>query len=126
MLRWYKHRSMFRRLLLATSLLAWTVAGPGAPLATAQVAGPPVTLRDALAQARAQSPARQASAARVEAADLSRTFAGRLLNPVSEFRWENLAPGLRDTLPLDVFATVSQRPLPSAVSTCVPRCASCA
>lgn len=75
---------------------------------TSLAAGNPVGLRDALRQARAQSPARQASSARVEAAELSRTWAGRLLNPLAELRWENMAPGLRSSLPLDVFATITQ------------------
>lgn len=93
--------------LFAVGALAGSALLDAAP-AAAQVAGQAVTLRDALVLARAQSPARQASAARVEAADLSRSFAGRLLNPTTEWRWENMAPGLPDTLPLDVFATVTQ------------------
>lgn len=95
------------RVLWVLWVMTALVATPAAAQTT-PTASEPVTLRAALAQARAQSPALRASAARVEAADLARTFAGRLLNPVTEFRWENMAPGLRDTLPLDVFATVSQ------------------
>lgn len=74
----------------------------------AQPSQPVVTLREALQQARAHSPARHAALARVEAADLARTFAGRPLNPTAEFRWENIAPGLRGALPADVFATLTQ------------------
>lgn len=74
----------------------------------AQSSQPAVTLRDAIQQARAQSPARQAAAARVEAADLSRAWAGRPLNPTTEFRWENIAPGLGSALPADIFATLTQ------------------
>ncbi len=95
------------RLLCAVLSCGPLLAGPLAAQAAAQTL-PPITLGDALTEARAQSPARQASAARVEAADASRRLAGRLVNPVAELRWENWAPGLRDTLPLDAFATLTQ------------------
>ncbi len=88
------------------AVVAAVLLGP--PPAAAQTADRPVTLREAVLLARAQSPARRASVARVDAADLSRTYAGRLLNPSTELRWENLAPGLPATLPLDIFATVTQ------------------
>ena len=54
-----------------------------------------------------QSPARQASLSRVEAADASRRVAGRLPNPLVEMRWENWASGV-SALPLDAFATLTQ------------------
>lgn len=98
----YKVR-MRRWILLA--VLA-TVAAP--PSVFGQPNPSAVTLRETLALARAQSPARQAAAARAEAADLSQTWAGRMLNPTTEFRWENIAPGLRTALPADVFATLTQ------------------
>ena len=90
------------------SLLALVlVMGPPAA-ATAQPAATGVTLRDALTQARAQSPARRAAVARVEAADLSHSLAGRAPNPMAELRWENWAPNLHDRLSYDTFATVTQ------------------
>ncbi|MGE3178144.1 MAG: TolC family protein, partial [Vicinamibacterales bacterium] len=66
------------------------------------------TLREAIARAREESPARRAAMARVEAADLSRGLAGRYPNPLAEIRVENWAPGLHDRLPYDTFATVTQ------------------
>lgn len=44
----------------------------------------------------------------MEAADLSRPWAGRLPNPIVELRWENWASGHRDVLLFDTFATVTQ------------------
>lgn len=116
----YKKRYMLRLPFRPPARAAWpsmaavtagfilTLLPHAVPDASAQWRDQAVTLRDTLALARTQSPARQASAARVEAADLSRTWAGRLPNPITELRWENMAPGLRDVLPLDVFATVTQ------------------
>lgn len=84
------------------------VTATPSPHVLAQPSEPVVTLRETIRQARAQSPARHAAAARTEAADLSRTFAGRPVNPTTEFRWENIAPGLRHALPADIFATLTQ------------------
>lgn len=104
------HRCGTKRLVRAwstgTMVLMAALAQSSAVLA--QRSEPFVTLRDTLVQARAQSPARLAAAARVEAADSSRTWAGRPLNPTTEFRWENIAPGLRSALPADIFATLTQ------------------
>lgn len=89
-------------------LLALVVAMASPNAGTAQPATAGTTLRDALIQARAQSPARRAAAARVEAADLSRSLSGRTPNPIVELRWENWAPNLHDRLAYDTFATVTQ------------------
>ena len=90
------------------SLLALVLVLGAEAAATAQPVAAGMTLRDALTQARAQSPARRAAAARVEAADLSHSLAGRSPNPIAELRWENWAPNLHDRLPYDTFATVTQ------------------
>jgi cobalt-zinc-cadmium efflux system outer membrane protein len=94
--------------VVRTLTLACVIGAGGWSAARAQPTVPSFSLRDALAQARALSPARQASVARVDAADLSRQWAGRLPNPAAEVRWENWASGRRDVLPLDMFATVTQ------------------
>lgn len=104
---WLRAASAWRPVAVALALLG--PLAPGVVMGAAgQPADGPFTLRGALSLARTRSPARQASAARVEAADLSRAWAGRLLNPVTELRWENMAPGLRGNLPADIFATVTQ------------------
>jgi len=108
------HELLKGRRDIATIVVAGVLTGVGAfdggfvSPARAQSPSPSIALSDALRQARTHSPARQAALARVDAADLSRQWAGRWPNPVVEARWENLASGHRDLLPLDVFATVSQ------------------
>ena len=86
--------------------------------AAAQAASQPapasVTLADAVAAARAQSPARRASLARLDAAVAAQQWAGRIPNPFAEVRVENWAAGSVEgvgasgTLPLDTFATITQ------------------
>lgn len=65
-----------------------------------------ITVRDVLAVAREQSPARRAALARLEGAELSHRLSGRVPGPLAEVRWENWAPG--HPLPLDAFAAVTQ------------------
>lgn len=78
-------------------------------VAGAQSAAGSLTLPEALARARAQSPAIAAARARVDAARDAAARAGRLPNPFVELRSENWASNAPDgTLPLDVFATVTQ------------------
>lgn len=85
--------------------VALVVAGTARP-ALAQA---PLTLADALARARASSPAIAAAKARSDAARAATGLSGRMLNPLVELRSENWASGAPDgTLPLDVFATVLQ------------------
>jgi outer membrane protein, heavy metal efflux system len=90
---------------LATQAAAQTAAQP-APAS--------VTLADAVAAARTQSPARQASLTRVNAAAAAQQWAGRIPNPFTEVRVENWAAGSVEgvgsngTLPLDIFATITQ------------------
>ena len=99
---------MHRLLAIVAATVMLCGSAPFSRPVAAQAPDRPVTLAEALAQARQQSPARQASAARADAADLARTLSGRLPNPVTEVRWENWAPGLHDTLPYDSFATITQ------------------
>lgn len=104
------HRCRTRRLVWASStgtMILVAAFAHSSPV-LAQPSEPFVTLRDTLLQARVQSPARLAAAARVDAADSSRAWAGRPLNPTTEFRWENIAPGLRSALSADIFATLTQ------------------
>ena len=85
------------RLALA---LAVGLAGAGPPQ-------PPLTLGDAVAQARASSPLLGAARSQAEGtAEASRVVA-RLLNPVFDFRIENLGSGAGSVLPPDVFAEAS-------------------
>lgn len=74
----------------------------------AQDAGPALTLADALQRARTTSAARRAATVRLAAAKEALPAAGRLLNPLSELRWENFASGTPGGFPLDVFATLTQ------------------
>ena len=90
--------------LLALALLCAALAAP----ATAQTAGGPLTLADALTRARAEAPALAAVRARIDGARDARLRAGRLVNPAVELRSENWASGAPGGLPLDVFATVTQ------------------
>lgn len=93
---------------LRSLTMAYLLGAGVSPFASAQTSPPLLSLSEALTQARARSPRRQASVARVEAADLSRPWAGRLPNPIVELRWENWASGHRDVLLFDTFATVTQ------------------
>jgi cobalt-zinc-cadmium efflux system outer membrane protein len=76
--------------------------GPGATAGTQ----PTLTLAAAVAQARTSPGARAAALVVQGAAEAART-AGRPLNPLVEVRSENWGPR-RDTLPLDLFAVVTQ------------------
>lgn len=89
-------------------LLALGLTAAAAP-AQAQVpeAAPPLTLAQAVARARADSPLRRAPQGLVDGTNAAAQLAGRLLNPVVEVRGENWKTSDRE-LPLDVFATVSQ------------------
>ena len=102
----------------ALSWLLIVVAGQAlatraAAQTAAQRAPASVTLADAVAAARAQSPARRASLARVDAAMAAQQWAGRIPNPFAEVRVENWAAGSPEgsgtsALPLDTFATITQ------------------
>jgi len=86
-------------------LVALTLA---ATLATASPPSSPLTLAQAVAEARQASPllgqVQRLADGSAEAARLS----GRLLNPLIDVRIENLGPTSRLALPRDVFAVVSQ------------------
>jgi len=83
--------------------------GGGMAPAAAQEPPQPFTLAQALARAREVAPESAATAARVEAARVGASEAGRTANPVFEFRQENWLSGVsRDELPLDTFAEVTQ------------------
>lgn len=95
----------FRRMTFRVLACAVLVAGACRPAA----AQAPLSLADALARARASSPVMAAAKARVDAARAASGLAGRFLNPLVELRSENWANAAPDgTLPLDVFATVTQ------------------
>lgn len=77
--------------------------------ASAQPSPEPLSLARALVRAHEVAPEMAAAAARLEAARLGASEAGRLPNPVFEFRQENWLSGVsRDELPLDTFAEVTQ------------------
>jgi cobalt-zinc-cadmium efflux system outer membrane protein len=89
---------------LALALAGWASPALAQSPTTAQF-----TLGDAIARAQQAAPEMAASRARVEGARLGATEAGRLPNPVFEFRQENWFSGVpRDQLPLDTFAEVTQ------------------
>jgi cobalt-zinc-cadmium efflux system outer membrane protein len=68
-----------------------------------------LTLAEAIARARADAPVAAAARARLEASRLALDQAGRPVNPVFEFRTENLWSGAPSgALPLDTFAEVTQ------------------
>lgn len=92
-------------LVLLATVPLWA-APPGA---SAQPAPATLTLSEALQRARREAPELAASQARIDAARMAAPEAGRWLNPTAEFRAENLLSGVsRTTLPLDVFAEVTQ------------------
>jgi cobalt-zinc-cadmium efflux system outer membrane protein len=67
------------------------------------------TLAEAIARARADAPVAAAARARLDASRLAVDEAGRLVNPVFEFRIENLWSGAPSgVLPHDTFAEVTQ------------------
>lgn len=79
------------------------------PVLAQTPAAQPLTLVEALARAREVAPESAASLARVEAARQGVSEAGRLPNPIFEFRQENWFSGVpRQALPLDTFAEVTQ------------------
>lgn len=89
-------------LLLAAGLAAWPAR------AVAQDAGaPPLTLAQAVAQARSTSPLRRGPQDLAEGTAHAARLAGRRPNPIVELRGENWSTADLE-LPLDVFATVSQ------------------
>jgi cobalt-zinc-cadmium efflux system outer membrane protein len=68
-----------------------------------------LTLAEAITRARAEAPIGAAARARLEASRLAVDEAGRPLNPVFEFRTENLWSGAPSgALPHDTFAEVTQ------------------
>ncbi len=87
-------------LLLALGLAA-------APAQAQDGAPPPLTMAQAVAQARTASPLRRGPQGLAEGAANAARLAGRRLNPVVELRGENWSTSDVE-LPLDVFATVSQ------------------
>jgi cobalt-zinc-cadmium efflux system outer membrane protein len=75
----------------------------------AQPAPPPtLTLAQAVAQARATSPLRHAARYRALGSTDAALLAGRRLNPLVDVRVENFGAVSRSSLPLDVYALVSQ------------------
>lgn len=91
-----------RRPWWALLLVATVVAAP----VVASQSRAALTLSDALTLARQESPDAAAERARVTAARSARDAAGRLPNPLVEFRSENWGPD--PGLPLDTFATLTQ------------------
>lgn len=89
--------------LLFTTLLL------GAPQAPPPVTTPPpLTLKEAIALAQRTSPVHTGAAAvALGAADAAKN-AGRLLNPLLDVRTENWSPSRAHSLPLDIWATISQ------------------
>lgn len=94
-------------MLLAITLAAALTApsGTSAPLPAASA---PITLKQAIAAANDNSPFRASAAAISAAAAETARVAGRPLNPLFEFRTENWTPSSSTSLPLDVWAVVSQ------------------
>lgn len=74
-------------------------------LATTNLPPPPLTLAEAVAQAREASPLRGAAERLAEGSAEAARLAGRLPNPLVDIRVENLS---QHSLPRDVFAVVSQ------------------
>jgi cobalt-zinc-cadmium efflux system outer membrane protein len=69
---------------------------------------PPLTLSMALARAKTSSPLRGAAERLVEGTAASARLAGRALNPQVDVRGENWTPSASTSLPIDLFATLSQ------------------
>lgn len=90
-------------LLAVWLLIAAPVAAQDAP------APEPITLAEVLAAGRAESPAIAAARSREQAAVAAAEVAGRWTNPALEFRSENFGADVPGGLPLDSFATVTQR-----------------
>ena len=90
-------------LLAAWLLIAAPVAAQDAP------APEPITLAEVLASGRAESPAIAAARFREQTAVAAAEVAGRWSNPALEFRSENFGADVPGGLPLDSFATVTQR-----------------
>lgn len=92
---------MFLAVILTTLLFGAqdgrTAAGP-----------PPLTLKDAIALAQRASPAHLAATAIATGAANAADASGRLLNPLLDVRTENWTPSSAHSLPLDIWATVSQ------------------
>ena len=92
-------------MVVALTLAALLTAGAQSPTPTL---APPLTLQDAIAQARRDSPLRVGAASlAVGAADAAR-LAGRLPNPLFDLRSENWSPSSAVSLPLDIWALVTQ------------------
>jgi cobalt-zinc-cadmium efflux system outer membrane protein len=79
----------------------------GVMIVAAPAAGQPLPLSDAIAIAQQASALRAAARARTEAAGAATEMVNRLLNPVVDFRTENLGSGT-PTLPTDTFLVVTQ------------------
>lgn len=81
-----------------------------APAAAQDVSAPrSITLAEVLAAGRAESPAIAAARSRERAAVAAAEAAGRWANPAIEFRTENFGTDVPGGLPLDSFATLTQR-----------------
>ncbi len=80
--------------------LAAALTGASPPL-------PPVTLSEAVAQARAASPLLGAARGHAEGLAEASRLVPRLLNPMFDMRIENLGSGAGSALPPDVFAEAS-------------------
>jgi outer membrane protein, heavy metal efflux system len=95
-------------MLLAFALATALGTALGGSASPAAADPPPLTIKQAIALARARSPFRAGAAAVAEGTSEAARVAGRPLNPVVEFRTENWRPGASTSLPLDVWVVVSQ------------------
>lgn len=92
-------------LAIALALAATVIASPTTQAADAP---PPLTLAQAVDQARLQSPVRARAAALAEGAESAARLAGRLPNPLIDVRAENLTPSDPLAPDRDIFAVLSQ------------------
>lgn len=95
---------MFLALALASVIIASAAVSTSPPVADL----PPVTLKQAITHAATSSPFRVGAASIAAATSEAARVAGRPLNPIVEFRMENWRPAASTSLPLDVWAVVSQ------------------
>lgn len=96
-------------LLLAQLAVAPADAPPVQSASTTPPAGAPLTLSMAVAQARTASPRRRGASLAADGAREAVRFAGRLPNPLFEFRTENwTASGRAGEPDTDIFAVAAQ------------------
>ena len=103
---------MMAAFILLTGQLSAAVVGPPSvtgPGDGAQISLPTLTLSAAVAQARTASPRRRAATHLADGAREAARLAGRLPNPLVEFRTENWTRSDSPSAPdLDVFAVLTQ------------------